>query len=81
MYVYMCVCVCVCVCVLFREHSKVLHNENLSKFEHTYKLTISEQPHISDANKTMMMMMIILLKVNKEEFSKIVTTKINCMVQ
>jgi hypothetical protein len=75
----------VCVRVLFLEPGKVLHNTDLSKFENTFKLTISEQLHIRGAHKTMMMMMItiiiILLKLNKEEFSKIVNKKINCMVQ
>ena len=53
----MCVCVCVCVCVLFRKHGKVLHNANLSKFEHTFKATVSEKTHVSGAHKTVMMMM------------------------
>ena len=77
-------CVCVCVCALFCEHGKVLHNAHLLKYEHKYKVTVSEQPPIRGAHKTMMIMMItiiiILLKVNKEEFSKIINTKINCMV-
>jgi len=79
------------VCALFREHRMVLHNTNLSKVEHMYKVRVSEQPYARGTHTTVMMMMmmmfiiitaiIILLKVNKEELSKIVNTKINSMAQ